>query len=168
MNQFLRRGCRRPDFADHNTGRVIGKNGRFERGGPSRDCKGERRNHGVTRAGYIEYFLCHRGNVIRRLAALAEQHAQFAERDEQDRWTRMLKQPVHDEPEIFILQRIGLAGVIRQFRQFKRLLAVGVMSDSRLKSSLCTGLGSRLSQIPLSRQSDLISSSSGCVTTPLP
>ena len=61
----------------------------------------------------------------RLLPALAEQHAQIAERDEQQRGAQFVEQTLGDEHEIFVLERIGLARVVLERRQFKRLLAVG-------------------------------------------
>ena len=75
-------------------------------------------------AGNVEHFLRDGGNVKRLLPALAEQHAQFAERDQQHRRAQFVEQSFGDEHEIFVRQRVGVARFIRQIRQFEGLLAI--------------------------------------------
>ena len=61
----------------------------------------------------------------RLLPALAEQHAQFAERDEQDGRAEFVEQAFGGEHEILVGERIGAARFVRQVRQFKGFLAIG-------------------------------------------
>src|ERR1019366_4327553 len=124
FRQFLRRGRRRADFADDDSGGLIGKNRRFNRRRPRRNRQCERGDHRVARAGNVEHFLRHRRNVKRFLPALAEQHPGFAKRDEQQRRTQFREQLFRDKHEIFVRKRIFVFGFVRQIRQFKRFFSI--------------------------------------------
>src|SRR5881396_2173491 len=71
--QFLRRHRGRAHFADDSARRVIGKNRRLQGRGPGSNSQGERRNHGVARAGNIKHFASERRNVERLLSALTQE-----------------------------------------------------------------------------------------------
>ena len=124
FQQFLRRRYGRADFADDDARRVIRKNRRFERRRARRNRQRERGDDRVARAGNVEHFLRDGRDVKRLLPALAEQHAQFAERDQQHRRAQFVEQSFRDEHEIFVGQRIRVARFVRQIRQFKSFLAV--------------------------------------------
>ena len=102
LEQFPGRGRGGADLADDDAGGVVGEDGRFYGRCASRYREGERGNHRVAGAGNVEHLLRHRGNVERLLPALAEQHAQFAERDEQERRTQFVEEPFRHEHEVLV------------------------------------------------------------------
>jgi hypothetical protein len=58
------------------------------------------------------------------LPALAEQHAEFAQRDQQHRRAQFVEQAFRNQHEIFVRERIRISRFVRQIRQFKGLLAI--------------------------------------------
>src|SRR5579871_716571 len=77
------------DLADDNAGRMIGNNGGFQRRGAGSDGRCEGCDYSIAGAGHIVNLACDGGNVKRFLIALAEQHAEFSQRNQQDHRTQL-------------------------------------------------------------------------------
>jgi len=116
--------CRGADLADDHARRVVAEDGRLDRRRACRDGQRERRDDRVARAGNIEHFLRDGGNVKRLLPALAEQQAEIAERDEQHGGAQLVQEEAGGLHQIFVLEWIRVARVVRQAGEFKSFLAV--------------------------------------------
>src|ERR1700744_2783928 len=102
FQQFFGVGGGGAAFADNDSGGMIGQDGGFHRRSPGSDGQGKRGDDSIARAGYIEHFLGDGGDVKRFLAALAKQHAQFAERDQKHGGAQFVEQTFRDEHQVFI------------------------------------------------------------------
>jgi hypothetical protein len=110
------------------------------------------------------------GNVKRLLAALTEQHAEFAERDEQQSGGEIVQQPSGGANIRFLsLSGFAVAGFVRKFASSKASLRFGVMSESPAQVQMMHRLGVDAqpdASFPAERAFKFVQQ--GCVTTPLP
>ena len=77
----------------------------------------------------------------RFLASLAEQHAEVAQRNQQQRGTEFIQQALCSLHQIVILQWIRIARFIGNLRQFKCFLAVGRNERERREVQMVNRLG---------------------------
>lgn len=88
------------------------------------DGECERGDHGVARARDVAHLLGHGGNVKGFLPALAQQQAQFAQRDEQHGRAQFVEESLGGQHEVLVRQGIRVARFVREGRKFERFLPI--------------------------------------------
>src|SRR5258706_11242082 len=78
LQKFFRGDRRGPEFSDHNTGRVVRKNGGFERRSAGRNGQRETRDHRISRPAHIENFPCHGLDMDGFFTFFTKEHALLA------------------------------------------------------------------------------------------
>jgi len=129
------------DLADDHAGGVVGEDGGLERGGAGGDGEGEGGDDGVPGAGDVEDLLGDGGDVKRLLAGAAEEHAQFAERDEEQGGGEVLEETARGADEVEVAERVGVAGFVGQSAELEGLLAVGRDEGEAGEVEVMDGLG---------------------------
>ena len=97
--QFVRGDGGGAEFAHDNAGGVIGKIRGLDGRRARHDGKGEGGDDGVARAGHIKDLAGGGGDMERLLAALAEEHALFAQGDEEQGRLKVRQQFVRHPPQ---------------------------------------------------------------------
>ncbi len=113
------------DLADDDAGGVVGKDGGLDWSCAGGDGEGEGGDDGVTGATDVEDFAGDGGDVERGIVATTQEHAEFAEGDEQQGRGEGIDEVFGDAEELGILEGIGMARAIGQPGEFKSFLAVG-------------------------------------------
>ena len=77
----------------------------------------------------------------RFLAALTEQHAEFAQRDKQNGGADFVQQPFGGSQQVFVSERISVTCIVGKIGEFKRLFAIRSDERQTAEIEMVHGLG---------------------------